>query len=59
MDRDALVELAVDQEIVDARRPQALEAIDRRLDVELALEPLEIGDQCVDKVGLDGVLDDA
>ena len=57
--RDALVELAVDQQVVDAHRAPALEAIGRRRDVELALEPLEIGDQRVDEVGLDGVLDDA
>ena len=58
MDRYALVERAVHEEVVDAQRLGTLELIGRRLDLELAYQAIEVVDQSVDQVGLDGVLHD-
>ena len=53
-----LVQGTVHEEVVDAQRLGSLELVGRRLDLELAYQAIEIVDQGVDHVGLDGVLDD-
>ena len=58
VDRNPLEVGSVGQEVVDPDRPGALEVVVRRHDVEVTLQAGQFVDQCVDEVGLDGVLDD-
>jgi hypothetical protein len=58
VDRDALEALAVDQQVVDAERVGPLEAVAGRPDVQLPLQAVEVLEQPVHELRLDGVLDD-
>ena len=49
---------AVHQQVVDANGLRALEVVGRRHDPEVDLQAVELFDELVDQVGLDGVLDD-
>ncbi len=55
---DPLVEGSVDQQVVDAGGPTALEEIVGRDDAELSLEAEEVLEDGVGEIGLDGILDD-